>query len=162
MKISMMLLVVGLALGMSRDGGAQTPVGQAQEVPAWRPGVGDLMTMTVQPRHTKLGLAGREKNWPYASYELHELLESFQRVTRVSPMWRDFALTDMMRTFTAEPMNALAEAIKNGDSVRFAQAYQALTGACNQCHQSAERGMIVIQVPQMSPFADQDFRTPPR
>jgi hypothetical protein len=35
------------------------------------------MTMTVQPRHTKLGLAGREGNWPYAAYELHELQEAF-------------------------------------------------------------------------------------
>ena len=34
------------------------------------------MTMTVQPRHTKLGLAGSAGNWPYAAYELHELEES--------------------------------------------------------------------------------------
>jgi hypothetical protein len=38
----------------------------------YRPGLGDLMTMTVQPRHIKLGLA-RDHNWIYAAYELHEL-----------------------------------------------------------------------------------------
>ena len=48
----------------------------------YRPGLGDLMTMTVQPRHIKLALAGREGNWPYAKYELHELAEAFDRVTR--------------------------------------------------------------------------------
>ncbi|HSI02334.1 MAG TPA: hypothetical protein VLA02_17165, partial [Reyranella sp.] len=41
--------------------------------PSYRPGLGDLMTMTVQPRHTKLGLAGQERNWTYAAYALHEL-----------------------------------------------------------------------------------------
>jgi len=35
-----------------------------------RAAVGDLMTALVQPRHIKLGLAGREQNWPYAAYEL--------------------------------------------------------------------------------------------
>lgn len=31
------------------------------------------MTMVIQPRHLKLGLVGREKNWDYAAYELREL-----------------------------------------------------------------------------------------
>ena len=48
---------------------------QAQPPPAYRPGLGDLMTMTVQPRHIKLGLAVSEKNWSFAAYELHELEE---------------------------------------------------------------------------------------
>jgi hypothetical protein len=46
------------------------------------------MTMTVQPRHTKLGLAGREGNWPYAAYELHELQEAFDRAVAMWPKWR--------------------------------------------------------------------------
>ena len=33
-----------------------------------------------------------------------------------------------------------------------------VTDACNTCHQSAEVGMIVIQVPDSSAFPDQDFR----
>ena len=40
---------------------AQSGVADAQQNPApgsYRPGLGDLMTMTVQPQHTKLGLAG--------------------------------------------------------------------------------------------------------
>jgi hypothetical protein len=38
---------------------AQSP----QEAPPlpYRPGLGDLMTMTVQPRHIKLGLAGDQR-----------------------------------------------------------------------------------------------------
>ena len=165
MKGSVTLLAMGLTLGLLPSGQAQTPPGnQGQEPspPAYRPGLGDLMTMTVQPRHTKLGLAGREKNWPYATYELHELQESFDRVSRVWPKWRTFAVTETLQAVTKEPMAALAEAIKNSDGARFTQAYQTLTEACNLCHQSADRGMIVIQVPRSSPFPDQDFRSPRR
>ena len=54
------------------------------------------MTMTVQPRHIKLGLAGQEKNWPYAKYELHELEESFQRVLRNWPKFKGLPLDGMM------------------------------------------------------------------
>lgn len=158
------LLTICMTLSFLSSGQAQTsPDNQGQQQPSppppYRPGLGDLMTMSVQPRHIKLGLAGREKNWPYAAYELHELEESFERAARIWPKWRSVAITETMRAMMQEPMIALSEAIKHGDSARFTPAYQALTEACNLCHQSADRGMIVIQVPQSSPFPDQDFRS---
>lgn len=127
----------------------------------YRPGVGDLMTMTVQPRHIKLGLAGRESNWPYAAYALHELEEAFERTVAVWPTWETFSLDQMMGSVT-EPMAALDKAIKAGNSDQFAKAYDQLTKTCNSCHQSTNRGMIVIQTPASSSFPDQDFRLPPK
>ncbi len=35
----------------------------APPTPDYHPSMGDLMTMAIQPRHTKLGLAGQHKNW---------------------------------------------------------------------------------------------------
>ena len=64
----------------------------------------------------------------------------------------------MIEAATKEPLAALAQAIKAGDAARFATAYGQLTMACNTCHQSTERGMIVIQAPEGAPFPDQDFR----
>src|SRR5215831_20697710 len=76
----------------------------AQQKPSpYHSGLGDLMTMTVQPRHTKLGFAGREGNWPYAAYELDELKDAFERVAKVSPKWRSFAIAEMMTSVTQEP-----------------------------------------------------------
>jgi len=126
--------------------------------PPYRPGLGDLMTMTVQPRHLKLGLAGRERNWAFAAYELHELEESFERAARYWPQWRKKPIPDMMSSLTKEPMAALEQAIKSADTDRFVAGYAQLTEACNTCHQSAEVGVIVIQVPETSAFPNQDFR----
>src|SRR5262249_38292215 len=59
---------------------------------AYRPNFGDLMTTAVQPRHIKLGLAGQERNWPYAAYALRELQGAFQRIAHAVPVYRS---TDM-------------------------------------------------------------------
>jgi hypothetical protein len=116
------------------------------------------MTATVQPRHTKLGLATREGNWPYAAYVLHELKEAFDRAAKVWPKWRTFSISEMMASVTKEPMTALERAITAGDPSRVTTAYEQLTAACNTCHRSAGRDMIVIQSPTSSSFPDQDFR----
>ena len=129
----------------------------AQQKP-YNPGLGDLMTATVQPRHTKLGLATREGNWPYAAYELHELKEAFDRAAKAWPKWRTFLIPEMMASVTKEPMAALDQAIKASDPSRVTSAYDQLTAACNTCHRSADRGVIVIQSPITSAFPDQDFR----
>jgi hypothetical protein len=138
--------------------GQTVPGAQGGASPLYRPGLGDLMTMTVQPRHIKLALAGRERNWAYAAYELHELEESFERAARAWPQWRSLPIADMMTSVTKEPVAALAQAIKATDADKFAVAYKQLTDGCNSCHKSADRGVIAILVPETSPFSDQDFR----
>jgi hypothetical protein len=122
-------------------------------------GLGDLMLATLQPRHTKLGLAGQEKNWPYAAFELRELQESFDYIVRVSPRWSNFPVAETIQAVMREPMADLSTAIKRADAAGFTQAYGQLTDACNSCHQSAGREMIVIRAPDASSFPDQDFRS---
>ena len=143
-------VVAGILLALVSDA-------TAQQRP-YSPGLGDLMTMTVQPRHAKLGVAGREANWRYADYELHELKEAFDRAAKAWPKWRTFSIPEMLASVTKEPIAALDQAIKARDPGRFATAYEQLTEACNICHRSADRGIIVIQPPQASTFPNQDFR----
>lgn len=160
-----MHLALGLAAVMVAAMGLSVLAGRAQQpqtVSPYRPGLGDMMTMTVQPRHIKLGLAGRAQNWAFADYELHELEEAFDRAGRVWPTWRGKPIPDMVKSVAGEPIAALRQAIKAADADKFARAYSQLTDACNVCHQSSERAMIVIQVPESSPYPDQDFRPPKR
>jgi hypothetical protein len=135
------------------------PAAAAAQTPApYRPGLGDLMTMTVQPRHLKLGIAGQEKNWPYAIYEGHELEEAFERIAKQVPKWREFDIPQLLAATVKQPLDDLEAAAKAGDGQRFDTAYRQLTDACNACHKSANLGAIVIKVPDASAFPNQDFR----
>ncbi|MFI4998994.1 MAG: cytochrome family protein [Reyranellales bacterium] len=132
---------------------AQTPPAAP---PPFRPGLGDLMTMFVQPRHIKLGLGGQARNWDYLAYEQHELQEAFERVERYSPKWRKYPIAEML-SLVKEPMAAVEAAIKSRDGARFDVAYGQLTDACNACHRGADHALIAIQVPKASMFPDQNF-----
>src|SRR5579863_930378 len=126
----------------------------------YRPGLGDLMTAFVQPRHIKLGLAGNAQNWPYAAYELGELREAFDDVARLVPKHGTLAVPAAIAATVRPPLAALDAAIKARDQAAFATAYGELTASCNACHQSADHPMIVIQAPTGAAFPDQDFRPP--
>jgi hypothetical protein len=122
------------------------------------PGLGDLMIGRVQPRHTKIWLAGKEKNWPLAAYELDELREALEEVARYQPHWNDLPIAEMVNSVMADRTKALNDAIDTGDEAWFVAAYGKVTEGCNSCHRAADRGYLVIQVPRHSPFPDQDFR----
>jgi hypothetical protein len=158
-RIRLLPLVAGLILVAGYHfGSAQQP--PASSKPVFHPGLGDLMTAFVQPRHTKLGLAGNEQNWTYAAYELNELREAFDDIAEVVPKYRNISIPDTIAASIKEPLAALNQAIKTKDAKQFAAAYAQLTAGCNACHQSAEKGMIVIRVPTASAFPDQDFSPP--
>jgi hypothetical protein len=120
--------------------------------------LGDLMTAFVQPRHIKLGLAGSQHNWPYAAYELDQLRETLKDVAEILPKYRDLSIPDMIKKTVNEPLAAVDGAIKAEDGKQFVAAYGQLTAACNACHQSYDRAVIVIQPPTGAAFPDQAFR----
>ena len=66
---SMIAFMVLLVLVTFQPIVAQQPTDMPESKSAARyhPGLGELMTAFVQPRHIKLGLAGNEQNWRYAS-----------------------------------------------------------------------------------------------
>ena len=148
--------LIALAVGLTPLVAVSQPPPPASA--AYQPGLGDLMTMAVQPRHLKIGLAGQQRNWTYAAYEVHELEEALERVAKVWPKWRDVDVAGLIKGSTESAIDALEQAIKAKDAARFDEAYGQLTSACNACHQSSTVGFITIQIPRSSPFANQDFR----
>jgi hypothetical protein len=159
-------VIVGPAI--APPGNAQQPAAMHDhEAPpaagaTYRPGLGDLMTTSVQPRHTKLGLAGAEQNWDYAAYELKELGETFDKIAKLVPKHGKLSIPEAIASTVKPPLNALGAAVKTQDQGAFTQAYADLTASCNACHQSADHAMIVIKVPTVSgtAFPDQDFSPP--
>jgi mono/diheme cytochrome c family protein len=125
----------------------------------YHPGLGELMTAFVQPRHIKLGLAGAAQNWPLAAYELGELRETFEDVGKLVPKHGGLAMPSAIAATVTPSLTTLAAAVKAKDAAAFAKGYAELTTGCNACHQSADHPMIVIQAPTgAAVFPDQDFR----
>ena len=151
---------VGVAQAPASNNAQATPA--VTPTPDYHPSLGDLMTMAVQPRHTKLGLAGEARNWPYAQYELSELRNAFARIARTIPTYRNIDMTAVIAALTTEPLKAVEQAINAKDAGQFKSAYAQLTTTCNACHLSQDHPFVVIRIPGTSPYPDQDFRAPVR
>jgi len=164
---SRLALVLALAAALAAPAAAQQhmhgmDMDEAKSNAPFRPGLGDLMTALIQPRHTKLGLAGAAQNWDYAAYELDELRETFELVGKQILKHGSLSIPQTIAATVKQPMDALDTAIKAKDQAGFTKAYADLTDACNACHKSADHAMIVIQVPAAgdAAFPDQNFNPP--
>jgi hypothetical protein len=137
-------------------GGAPPPAPEA-----FVPGLGELMSLQ-QMRHTKLWLAGNAKNWELAAYEVDELSEGFNDVIKLHPTHKDapVAPKDAIPIMVTDPIDRLHGAIGKKDSAAFVEAYDALTGACNACHQATNFSFNVVQRPTGNPYPNQVFAAP--
>lgn len=120
------------------------------------PGLGEIMSLQLM-RHSKLWLAGSQKNWPLADYELDELREGFEDAQRFHQTHEDVPVGAMIKSLTPAPLEALDKAISAKNSAAFAKSFDQLTAACNTCHRGAKRGFIVITRPTASLFPNQRF-----
>ena len=96
----------------------------------------------------------------YAAFELGELTEAFDDIAELVPQHDNLRIPEMIGSTVKQPMEALEAAMKAKDKAAYTKAYADLTASCNACHQSAGHPEIVIQVPTVSSFPDQDFRPP--
>lgn len=118
---------------------------------AYQPRLGDIMNAT-QLRHHKLSLAGKQRNWELAAYELKEIRASFEDAATLYP---GIPVTNM--TIVADPVHQLEDAVRTRDGAAFDRAFVALTNACNGCHRTIGRNYIVIQVPTAAALSNQSF-----
>ncbi len=123
----------------------------------YHPTMADLMTAYVQPRHIKLGLAAKQRNWVYAAYEANELRNAFARIERDSPTFSDANMVDLIGSTIAQPLNEAVAAAKAGDAKAFDAAYTEVTKSCNVCHDNFKKPFMVIKEPTGPQFPDQEF-----
>jgi hypothetical protein len=151
----------GMSGGTSMPGGNMPGMDMDEvfsKVP-FRPGLGDLMTAFVQPRHIKLSLAGVAQNWDYAAYELDRLQKAFDDIGKQIVKHGKLEIAPAIASTVKPALDEVDKAIKAKDAAAFTKAYAGLTDACNACHKSAGHPMIVIKVPDTAgtAFPDQDF-----
>jgi hypothetical protein len=156
-------LVAALAVGFLIAGqsvGLPQTAPQQQSPSASLPYVltmGDMMNSLVQPRHAKLGLAGRAGNWALAGYALVEIRQAFAGITKAQPRFRGLPVGELVDAALTMPLNTVDAAIKQQDPQKFAAAYDQLTQGCNACHAAVDHPFVVIKAPDASAFPNQDF-----
>jgi hypothetical protein len=138
---------------------AQDAPNPADAAPApFTPNMGDLMNLLIQPRHAKLGLAGKAENWALAGYALKELQQGFGTIAKVVPRWKALPVPDLIDAALKQPFAVMDFAIKAGDERQFVESYDKITAGCNACHSTAEQNFVVIKTPDASAFPNQDFQ----
>jgi hypothetical protein len=164
LALAMPLIFAADQLGWSQNAQAPAP-SVSQDARAGSPvpytmTMGDMMNTLVQPRHSKLGLAGREENWPLASYALVEIRQAFDGIAKAQPKFRGLPVAELIDAAMTGSVGAIDAAIKQQDAQKFAAAYDQLTQGCNACHAAVDHPYIVIKTPDASAFPNQDFKTP--
>jgi hypothetical protein len=115
-----------------------------------------------QMRHTKLWFAGQALNWDLAAYELDELGEGFDDIVTFHPTHKDspVAPKDAIPRMVTQPLADLRAAVAKKDSAAFVERYDALTTACNNCHEATNFGFNRVQRPASNPYPNQVFSPP--
>lgn len=134
---------------------------ERQPASAYVPGLGEIMAAT-QMRHTKLWFAGQAGNWPLAAYELDELKEGFDDAVKFHPTHKETSvpIAKLLPQMTASPLDLMEGAISAKDHGKFTVAFDALTAACNACHQAVRFGFNVVTRPTANPYTNQNFEAP--
>jgi hypothetical protein len=148
---------IGAAFSQTAPPTPPPTTGPAPPVP-YVMGMGDLMNTLVQPRHAKLGLAGRAENWALANYALSELRQAFAGIVKAVPKFRGMPVGDLVDLALTQPLKAVEAAIKEQDAQKFAAAYDQLNQGCNACHMELDHPYVVIKTPDASAFPNQEFK----
>ena len=123
----------------------------------FNPQLSALMSMLIQPRHAKLGLAGKAENWPLAAYAFKELVQGFGVVSRAVPRYKGLPVGELVEAAMKQSFAVLDFSIKAGDTRQFNEAYGRVTTGCNACPTTTDNPFVVIKVPDSSSFPNQEF-----
>lgn len=156
--LALLFLVAAANVDLPQSAPQAGPANATNDAPVpYTMTLGDTMNTLVQPRHAKLGLAGRAQNWPLAEYALVEIRQAFAGIVKAQPKFRGLPVAELVDAALSQPLNAVDAAIKQQDPQKFAAAYAQLTQGCNACHAAADHPFVVIKDSDASAFPNQDF-----
>jgi hypothetical protein len=124
------------------------------------PSLSDLMVIT-QLRQFKLWYSERADNWKLAAYQYVQLESTLRRIVALYPETSKINQAKLVHDRIEPALLELRQAVSDENKGRFEIAYKQVTEACNECHQVAGVGFIVVRVPTKSPFSNQEFGPTP-
>src|SRR5258708_26095230 len=93
-------ILAATAVGMAAtEASASGPTSRTNDTSAYVPVTSDLMNAVIQPRHTKLWLAGKSQNWAFADYERHNLGGALARMAAAIPSYKGTSNSHLIAPF---------------------------------------------------------------
>ena len=120
---------------------------------AYKPGFGEIMN-SVQINHSKLWFAGTNKNWKLAEFEVHEIMELLDDVTKYQSDRKESQSIGLINP----GLDSVSSAVKNKNLNSFKKSYEQLTVTCNDCHKVNEFEFNIVKVPTRPVFSNQEFK----
>jgi hypothetical protein len=120
------------------------------------PGLGEYMS-TIQLHAAKLWFSAKASNWELAAYELHELEETMETVTKLNVEKNGVKISNVMDAVLKTQINQLEESIKSKNYSAFQKSYDETLSACNGCHTESGHKFIQIVRPSAPPVTNQKW-----
>jgi hypothetical protein len=120
------------------------------------PGLGEYMT-TIQLHAAKLWFAAKANNWELAAYELHELEESMETVTKLNVEKNGVKISNVMDAVLQTQIAQLEKSIRAKNQNDFQKSYDETLSACNGCHTESGHRFIQIIRPTAPPVTNQKW-----
>jgi hypothetical protein len=99
----------------------------------------------------KLGLSLDAGNRALVGYYVHEVEEVIEEIEKIEDD-DGVAVGSLVKKILVPAFEALEGAFDSGDRGRLDAGYDRLIGACNQCHESANRFYLVIERRHDNPY----------
>jgi hypothetical protein len=95
-----------------------------------------------------------------AEYEIKELRSALANVAKARPAFRNQAVGETIQAFMNGPFGAIEAAIRDRDGTKFVEAYAGVNSGCNACHSALSQPQVVIKIPDLAAYPEQDFGPP--
>jgi len=102
----------------------------------------DMAMVETGYRYQELYWAGKDKNWEYAAYQVEKL-----RVAVENGLERCPKRAVSAQNFLNSALPQMDSAVANRDTVKFNQAFSALTSQCMACHALEEVPHFIVKEP---------------
>lgn len=144
MKKIMMLLMISLISGIVyADEDHHKPITRSlADLSHAMPGTGNTM-IEIAYRYSALYHAAKQKQWPFAAYQLEEIEETFERLSWLKPKHKD-----SVEHFNATVIADLENALNKQEWQTFAAAFDKMRGECTACHAKNKVGFITVPIPK--------------
>jgi hypothetical protein len=117
----------------------------------------------VEFQFANLWFAGKNQNWPLATFYLNETRSHLNWTVRLHPVRKlanggDLDLRPILKGVEDGGLASIRAAIDKHDEGGFETAYKQMLGQCTACHEAAEKPFLRPQVPSAPPSALIDMK----